>query len=532
MKGGLRTIVRASLVVAGALGAGGAWAQGTQARFQCPVTGGQITYAQGGKANSLDQHVSNTVSTRNIGLNIFESLMTRDASNSPIPELAESVAVAPDGLTYTFKLRRDVRFHNGKPMTSADVVASFDRYLRVGWEKATLTNVEKWTAPDASTFVIQMKRRQPTFLEELSSFVVPIVIIPAEQAAAAPMRLEIVGTGPYQLAEFVPDSHVRLKRYDQYRPNTAHTGLNGFGGYKQACLDTVMIRFVSEAGARVAGLETGEFHIIESVPAKARPSLEKNKSIVLTRLDNWGVNIATVNYSAPPTDKLLVRRAVQAALDMDEIMQAATDGLYRLNIGFQYPNNAAYSERGKEFYNVKDPALARRLLKEAGYANEPIVLLTNKDYPAHYNAAVVMAEQLKGVGINAQLRVLDWPTSIQTFEKESSGWHYFFTTWVIAVASGPTGSLKFLAPPQNTYKPQAQGPAGPDKVFEDAWSDMLTKPSVAERQEAFARAQHRVMEQGMALPFGASTVLVGSRADVKGFEPYLIPRFANMWLQK
>lgn len=524
-----RVALIAMAAIAAALASHGAAAQ-TGPRFACPVKGGTLSYAQGAKANSLDQHVSNTVSTRNIALNIFESLMTRDESNSPIPELAESVSTSSNGLVYTFKLRRGVKFHNGKEMTSADVLASYDRYKRIGWEKATFTNVDKWSAPDANTFEITLKVAQPTFLEDLSSFVVPIVIIPAEQASAAPMRLDIVGTGPYRLAEFVADSHVKLIRYDGYQPNTAFSDINGFGGYKQACLDSVNIRFSSEAGARVAGLQTGEFHVIEAVPAKSRGMLEKDKNIALRQLNNWGVNIATANYSAPPTDKLLIRKAVQAALDMDEIMEAATDGMYKLNIGFQYPGNAAYSEAGKEFYNMKNPALAKRYLAEAGYKNEPIVLLTNKDYPAHYNAAVVMAEQLKAVGINATLRVLDWPTSIQTFEKESAGWNYFFTTWVIAVASGPIGSLKFLAPPQNTYKPQ--GAEGADKVFEAAWKDMLSQPNVKDRQAAFARAQHRVMEQGMGLPFGATVGLVGTRTDVKNFKPYLIPRFSNVYLQK
>jgi peptide/nickel transport system substrate-binding protein len=520
---------RTSVVVFAALCGVAATAQ-QPPRFQCPSKGGDITYAQGSKANSLDQHVSNTVSTRNIAMNIFESLMTRDDTNSPVPDLAESVAVSSNGMVYTFKLRRGVQFHNGKEMTSADVAASYDRYKRIGWEKSTFTNVEKWTTPDNYTFEITMKVAQPTFLDDLSSFVVPIVIVPAEMAKAEAMRLEIVGTGPFQLAEYVPDSHVKLKRFEGYRPNQAYTDVNGFTGHKVACLNTVTIRFVSEAGARVAGLQTGEFHIIDSVPAKSRTMLEKDKGIVLKQLDNFGVNIATANYSFPPTDKLLVRKAVQAALDMNEIMEAATDGLFRLNVGFQYPGHAAYSDMGKEFYNLKNPALAKRYLAEAGYKNEPIVLLTNKDYPAHYNAAVVVAEQLKAAGMNAQLRVLDWPTSIQTFEKESQGWNYFFTTWVIAVASGPIGSLKFLAPPQNTYKPM--GAAGTDKTFEAAWKDMLTSPAAKDRLAAFARAQHRVMEQGMALPFGAQSVLVGARADVKNYKPFLIPRFSNVYIQK
>ena len=108
----------------------------------------------------------------------------------------------------------------------------------------------------------------------------------------------------------------------------------------------------------------------------------------------------------------MFRKAVQAALDMDEIMDAASDGNYRLNVGFQYPNQADYTDAGKETYNIKDPALAKKYLAQSGYKGEPVILLTDKDYPPMYNSALVMQQQLQAVGINAQLKVVDWPTSV------------------------------------------------------------------------------------------------------------------------
>ncbi|MEJ1975013.1 MAG: ABC transporter substrate-binding protein [Acetobacteraceae bacterium] len=128
-------------------------------------------------------------------MNIFESLMTRDETNQAIPELAASYTESPDHLTYTFKLRSGVHFHNGKLLTSADVVASFDRYSKVGLERANISNVDHWDAPDADTFVIHMKRVQPTFIEALSSFSVPIVIFPAEFKDDPALRLHTIGTG-------------------------------------------------------------------------------------------------------------------------------------------------------------------------------------------------------------------------------------------------------------------------------------------------------------------------------------------------
>ena len=199
---------------------------------------------------------------------------------------------SPDHLTYTFKLRQGVHFHNGKAMTSADVVASFDRYAKVGLQRSMFDNVASWDAPDTDTFVIHMKQAQPTFLEALSSFSVPIVIIPAEDKDDPPQQLKSIGTGPWQLVECVPGSYVKLKRYDGYKPNTQFEQKTGFGGYKQACFDTVTFRIVTEPQARVAGLKTGELQGVEDLPTKSLADLKTDKNITLMPLQNWWIQIA------------------------------------------------------------------------------------------------------------------------------------------------------------------------------------------------------------------------------------------------
>src|SRR3954447_3078032 len=93
--------------------------------FKCPHTGGNFVFGQEANINTLDQMTSATISTRNIAMNIYDSLITRDENNRPILELAQAMTEAADRMSYTFKLRQGVKFHNGKPMSSADVVASF-----------------------------------------------------------------------------------------------------------------------------------------------------------------------------------------------------------------------------------------------------------------------------------------------------------------------------------------------------------------------------------------------------------------------
>ena len=128
-----QTILAATALLA--LGASGAGAE----PFKCPRVGGDFVFGQEANVNSLDQMTSQTISTRNIAMNMFETLMTRDENNNPILELAESMTESPDHLTYTFKLRQGIKFHNGKPMTSADVAASFERYKKIAIEREKRT---------------------------------------------------------------------------------------------------------------------------------------------------------------------------------------------------------------------------------------------------------------------------------------------------------------------------------------------------------------------------------------------------------
>ena len=518
---------RTALLLATALASFGVPALATP--FSCPHKGGSLVFGQEANVNSLDQQASNTISTRNVAMNIFEALLTRSEDNQTIGDLADSWTESPDKLTYTFKLRSGVHFHNGKLMTSADVAASFDRYNKIGMERSNLANVDHWDTPDADTFVIHMKQTQPTFIESMSSFSVPIVIFPAEFKDDPALRLHTIGTGPFMLDEFVPGGFVRLKRFDGYTPNTHYEQRSGFGGYKQACLDTVTFRIVTEPSARVAGLQTGELQGVEDVPATNVADLKSNKDIKLLPLNNWWIQIATPNVQKPPTDNVYFRQAVMAVLNMDEIMDAASDGNYKLNVGFQYPGRAGYTDAGKETYNQHDPEKAKALLVKAGYKGEPVVILTNKDYTSMYNAAVVQAEEMKSVGINAQVQVVDWPTSIQMFLRGDTGWNYFHTGWGTQPALGALSTMAFFAPPNATYRPAA-GKDDPDVV--KLWNDMNNLPDANGRQDAFVKLQALVLDRGYAVPFGSLTKVQAVRANVQGFVPFRIPRFSNVWLDQ
>ncbi len=500
------------------------------AHFTCPHVGGNFVFGQEANINSLDQMASATISTRNIAMNIYEALMTRSESDQPILQLARSVTESPDHMTYTFQLRQGVHFQNGQLMTSKDVVASFNRYSKVGLERSQLGAVKSWNATGPYTFVVHMKHPQPTFLELLSSFSVPIVIIPASQESVPALRIKPIGTGPYELVQSVPGSYVKLKRFTGYSPDTRFDNRTGLGGYKVACFDTVTFRIVTDPGARVAGLRTGSLQGVEDVPPKSVPSLKKDKNITILPLYNWWIQIAEPNTANPPTDNLWFRKAVQAGLNMNAIMQAASDGFYKLNVGFQYPaQKADYSNAGKSTYNIDNPTLAKQYLAKSGYKGEPVVLLTDTDYPQMYNSAVVMQQELQAIGINATLRVTDWPTSVQISSTQPHAWNYFFTGWGTQPALGPLSVMQFFAQPQPVYFPP---PGHQDPELIKLWNQMNSLPTAAERHQVFAKMQKYVLDQAYALPFGSLTSVEAVRSNVKGFVPFRIPRVYNVWFQK
>jgi len=516
------------LLLSGAVGALPIAAAAAQP-FQCGHKGGSFTYGLEANVAGLDMQASSAASTRDIAMNIYETLVTRDEHMKPLLQLAQSVDTSPDKKVFTFHLRDGVHFQNGKLMTSADVAASFRRYQRVGIDRSILAPVDHMDTPDASTFVVTLKEAHPTFLESMSAITVPIIIIPAENENAPPQQLPAMGTGPYQLDRFVPDGYVRLKRFDGYKPDTRYTDEDGFGGYKVACLDTVTFRMVPEPGVRVAGLETGELQGVEDVPTIAQKRLAANKNIRLLKLDNFWLNVVYSNWSAPPTNNLKFRQAAQAALNFSDIMQAASDGDWKPNPSLQYPGTTYYTEAGKEFLDQHNPAKARELLKEAGYHGEKVVLLTNKDYPSLYNSALVMTQQLKAVGINAQLLVLDWPSALQMSLKGTADWNFFFSGWITYVAQGGQQTLRTMAEPNAVFTPPDK--KDPPQFMKD-FDEVSNGATLAARKAAFADAQKLAFEDVMVIPTGVMPKVQGVRANVEHYIPFYNPRMYNVWVKQ
>ncbi len=493
---------------------------------QAQKRGGELVILQQSTPRSLDAITSTEQAVRNVTMHLYEMLVTRDEGSNPIPDLASKVEESADGLTYTFTLRQGVKFHNGKEMTSEDAKASVERYGRIGFDRADFAKVKSVAAPDKYTLAITLSDRVPSFIEQLSSPRAPMVIIPSEEAAKEGNQTNPIGTGPFQLVEFVPDSHIKMKRFDGYTANEGTGERDGFSGRKVVHVDSVVFRIVPEANARVAALETKAAHFSEQIPSQTAKRLKGNKDIQVVTLMPWSMAFAILN-SGPgggPTAKLGVRRAVQAAVNADDIMAISTDGVYRLDHAFNYPESQYFSaEVGKAVYNQANPAKAKQLLAEAGYAGEEIVIITTSQIAIVKAQAEVMAEQLKAAGMKVRIDVFDSPGYIAKAQ-QPEGWSIYIGEFGLAPSIGPYGLPNFWTGPKNWQKL-------PDPALDTAFADLKTKPTLAERKVAADRFYTRVTDQAYAVKLGDNGLLQAVRSEVKNFKPYRIPRAWGVWLE-
>lgn len=504
----LRSLLLAGTVAGCALVSGGASAQ---------TRGGDLVYLQQSTPPTLDAMVSTEQAVRNISMHVFEMLVALDEGANPVPDLASDYTESVDGLTYTFRLRPGVKFHNGKALTSEDIKATFARYGRLGMDRGDFRLIGEVAAVDPATVRVTMKQRVPSFIDQISSPRAPMIVIPSEQAERETGKIDIIGTGPFELVEYVPDSHVKLKRFETYAPNMNYAGPDGLAGRKVVNVDTVTFRIMPEANARVAALETKAAHMAEQIPNQTAQRLKGSKDIKVITLMPWSMAFLILNAGTGPTTNLALRRAVQIAIDAEEAMEISTDGVYRLNHGFNYPESQYNNgDIGKDRYNKADKERAKALLVEAGYKGEEIVIIASSQIAAVNSQAVVVAQQLKAAGMNIKVEVSDSPTYIAK-SRQKEGWHIYVGEFGLAPWLGPYGLPNFWTGAQNLQKQQ-------DAELDAAFADLKSKPTLKERQDAGNRFYSRIYDLAYAVKLGDNGLLQAVRNELVDFKPYRVPR--------
>lgn len=396
------------------------------------TTASTLRYATVGEPPSLDQHVVTSDLATTIAHHMFEGLYTFNAANAPVPLLAASDSMSEDGKTITIALRDNVTFHNGQAMTSADVVASLQRWGEFGSRGGLLfDNVDSVEASGDHEITIKLSQAFGPWKNLMAFINGGPAIYPAavmEGATKEPIKSDnYIGTGPYKFKEWQPNRHVELVRFDEY--SSPEGAADGYGGARIAEFDSIKFLPVPDVGTRVAGLQAGDYDYAESIPGDLYADLDADNGV--KTILNGGPIFGLVfmnSKEGPLKENFALRRAIQTAIDKTPALQVAIgpEGLWRANGSFLPEGNVWYTDSGAENYSLGDAKAARSMAADAGYTGDPIKFMVSTNYPFHYDSAIVYTKQLAEAGFNVDLQVYDWATLIEK-RAQPDQWDLFFT---------------------------------------------------------------------------------------------------------
>ena len=381
---------------------------------ETPRRGGILLAAIAAEPPSLDPHQESTFANIQLVAPFYSTLLQFDPLNFPkiIGDLATDWKIAPDGRTYTFKIRQGVRFHDGSPLTSADVKASYDKIISPppgvrSTRKTGYSAVERVEAPDPATVVFKLKFPAASLLANLAS---PWnVIYPKKYLDQDPnyFMTHVVGSGPFKFKSYVHGSTLEGERNPDYfikdRPY--------LDGYKF---------FIStETSVRAAAVRSGrayiEFRDLPSAEVEAiRKQLGDKIAVQETAVTaSWGI---AVNQATKPFNDVRVRKALTLGLDrytMSRVLYPI-NGLKLLGLSLRPGSEWAMSEAELEKYpgfgkDIEKSRLeARRLLAEAGYPNGLKFVLKNRNIRLPYqDFAVFVIQEWRKIGVEVEHRPVE-----------------------------------------------------------------------------------------------------------------------------
>jgi len=287
---------------------------------QQPRYGGTLNVGVADNPPTLDWPFTTANATRHVSKYIWEGLVVFDANDQLKPMLAKDWEVSEDKLTWTFHLLEGVYFHNGKEMTSEDAAASLRRWVEISPYKGSLTVVKSVNEIDKYTFEIKLEEKMGSLAALMAMRSGHAVVMPKEvcEGVAGGKLEQYIGTGPYKFGEWKLDQYIKLLRFDDYHNAYAGVEPSGYAGEKNAYLDEIIVNIVPETSTLLAGLETGEFDIIEPIQPMEVPRLEEIKEIKLQRYPKWSLSSIFNTYGI--LGDIRLRKAMVMALDMEEIM--------------------------------------------------------------------------------------------------------------------------------------------------------------------------------------------------------------------
>jgi len=470
---------------------------------------------------------------RNASQLVWDTLYGVDDKLQPQRQMVESEEVSSDGLTWTFKLRSGLKFHDGEPVLAKDVVASLTRWSARDPMGLMLKAIQQeLTAVDDKTFKWVLSRPYPKMLLALGKAGTPVAFIMPERIAKTdPFKQieEYIGSGPMKFArgEWKPGALAVFEKFKDYVPRSEAP--MWLSGGKIVNFDRIEWIIMPDPATASAALQNGEIDWWETPLSDLVPVLKKNRNIKLDIADPLG-NIGSfrLNHMHPPFNDVRIRRAVQIALSQEDYMRAIVGddtNLWKPCPSFFTPGTALYTETGGEpLKGKRDIEAAKKLLKEAGYAGQPVTCVVAQDQPITKAQGEITADLLKKIGMTVDFVATDWGTVGQRRasknEPGKGGWGMFHTWHAGSDCVSPVGNIAIRTGGEKAWFGWPDNPAIEAEISK--WYDAKT---LDEEKAILSNVNKMGMEHVTYIPTGFFLTYQAWRSNISGIVGGPTPSF-------
>jgi peptide/nickel transport system substrate-binding protein len=447
--------------------------------------------------DSLDPHKAAASGTEEIMFNVFEGLLKPNSKGNLVKAIAESFDISEDGLVYTFTIKDNVKFHNGQTVSIEDVEYSYKRLRGDFTDKPLNSNLAKADIKvvNNNTIEFTLKEINTSFIGSLTEAVIPANMSDAEHGSKP------VGTGPYKFIEYVPSQKIVLTKFDDYRVTNI------------PAIKNVEFRIFADDQTALMSLQSGAVDIYPRINSENLDLIPDNYTYV-EGAQNL-VQIMAMNNKVKPFNSVKVRKAINYAVDVDAIINSVANGK-GIKLGSNMsPAMQLYYEQGLENKYNLNIEKAKQLLKEAGYEHGfKTTLVVPSNYQFHVDTAQVIASQLGKVGIEVEIKKVEWNNWLQ---EVYSNRNYEMT--IIAF----TGKLD----PHPVLNRYASDYSKNFINFANDRYDALMKQAVTtkdplQRAEIYKDAQRILAEEVPCVYIMDPNLLVALNKNIEGYEMYPI----------
>ncbi|HZY16339.1 MAG TPA: ABC transporter substrate-binding protein [Ramlibacter sp.] len=458
--------------------------------------------------------------TRDHGYMVYDTLFGVDAKGKPQPQMVDKYTASADAKVWNFTLRKGLVFHDGKPVTAQDVVASLNRWgQRDSLGQRMLAAMDKMEAVGEDAFRLTFKQPFGLVLEALSKPSGSPAFIMPKRVADTPATKQIddyTGSGPYLFKkdEFRPGEKVVYLKHAGYVPRAEAP--SGTAGGKHVYVDRVEWIILKDAQTQSNAITTGEVDMLSWMPPEHYETLRANPKLETVQPTFAGSYYLHLNHHLPPFDNPKIAKAAVLAVNQQALLrgQMVFKDLYHTCTTIYPCGSPLATAKGATFFTGKpDFKEAQRLLKEAGYDGTPIVLMHPSDFTLLNKLPPMMAQLLKQAGFNVDMQSMDWPTLLMRRAKKDpvgqGGWNAFLTGW----GGSDTLNPMFFAPLTGNGEKGWFGWNKDDKL-EELKSAFTATTDDAERKRLAAQIEARALETGLFAPVGETINLSVLRKGV------------------